>query len=354
MSVTGKTVIKIAVSLAFFLVLLSFVRTNELLHVFANVNWLWLTLSFLVTLLMMAIGCAKWKAVLDLRERTLSYGELLRIYAIGVFFSNILPSTFGGDVVRSYYAGKLINNQSYAAISVFVERFSGAVFLLFLVGLAPFLQPSLLCSPYLYLPALGGLAMGSIILWVFLSNKPLVLANALSKWLVSGLKRLPKRTGFSWAGRPLRWCEAVSERLSLRLQKLKEEMAVAAAAIRGDGVFIGKMVALTMLFYLLSWLNVYSAFKAFNVNVNLLAICALVPTIMIVAQIPVTLLGNLGYFESVFVFYFLLVGVTGAETLAMGLLLRIKLLCVGGLGFVVYVLYKRKYRLDPQLQEKAA
>ena len=354
MSVTSKTVIKIAVSLAFFLVLLSFVRTNELLSVFSNVNWLWLTLSFLVTLLMMAIGCAKWKAVLDLREQTLTYGELMKIYAIGIFFSNILPSTFGGDVVRSYYAGRLIHNQSYAAISVFVERFSGAVFLLFLVGMAPLLQPSLLSSPYVYLPALGGLAMGSIILWVFLSDKPLALANSFSKWFVAGFKGLPNRTFFAWVAHPLRWCETSSARLSSRLQKLKEEMAVAAAAIRSDAPFIGKMVTLTMLFYLLSWLNVYSAFKAFNVDVNLLAICALVPTIMIVAQIPVTLLGNLGYFESVFVFYFLQVGVSGAETLAMGLLLRIKLLCVGGIGCIVYMLYKRKYHLDPQAREEAA
>jgi uncharacterized protein (TIRG00374 family) len=351
MSAWLKTLIKVVVSLAFFLVLLAFVRTNELLAVFAKVNWTWLVFSFGVTLLMMAIGCAKWKTVLDLKERSLTYGELMRIYAIGVFFSNILPSTFGGDVVRSYYAGKLIDNQSYAAVSVFVERFSGAVFLLFLVAFAPLLQPELFASPYLYLPAIGGLCIGTVILWMFCSELPLTLANTLSRVCIDFIKALSHHEKFTFLANPLHFCERLYAGMLKRLNKLKAEMRVAATAIRSDGAFIAKMVLLTMLFYLLSWLNVYSAFKAFDVEVSLLAICALVPAIMIVAQIPVTLLGNLGYFESVFVFYFLLVGVSGAETLAMGLLLRIKLLCVGAVGFLVYMLYKRKYHLTPELKE---
>jgi glycosyltransferase 2 family protein len=351
MSAWLKTLIKVAVSLAFFLVLLSFVRANELLAVFTKVNWMWLTLSFGVTLLMLAIGCAKWKTVLDLKERSLTYGELMKIYAIGVFFSNILPSTFGGDVVRSYYAGKLIDNQSYAAVSVFVERFSGAVFLLFLVAFAPFLQPELLASPYLYLPAMGGLCMGTVILWMFFSELPLTLANTLSRVCLEYVKALSHHRAFTFLSKPLHFCEHLYARLLGRLSRLKAEMRVAATAIRSDVPFIVKMVLLTFLFYLLSWLNVYSAFKAFDVEVSLLAICALVPAIMIVAQIPVTLLGNLGYFESVFVFYFLLVGVGGAETLAMGLLLRVKLLCVGAVGFLVYMLYKRKYHLVPERSE---
>jgi hypothetical protein len=67
---------------------------------------------------------------------------------------------------------------------------------------------------------------------------------------------------------------------------------------------------------------------------------------MFVAHIPVTLLGNLGYFESVFVFYFLMVGVGGAESLAMSLLLRIKMLVMGVIGFFTYLVYKQKNKLE--------
>jgi uncharacterized protein (TIRG00374 family) len=190
--------------------------------------------------------------------------------------------------------------------------------------------------------------MGTVILWIFFSELPLTLANTLSRLCLDFLKALSLHRIFTFLAKPLHFCERLYARLLVRLNKLKSEMRVAATAIRSDVPFIVKMVFLTLLFYILSWLNVYSAFKAFDVEVSLLAICALVPAVMIVAQIPVTLLGNLGYFESVFVFYFLLVGVGGAETLAMGLLLRIKLLCVGAVGFLVYMLYKRKYQLNPE------
>jgi len=80
-----------------------------------------------------------------------------------------------------------------------------------------------------------------------------------------------------------------------------------------------------------------------------------VPTIMFTAHLPVGLLGNLGFFESVFVFYFLLIGVNGAQTLAMGLLLRLKMLTIGAIGFVVYLMY-RHHRSNElkELEEFAA
>ena len=89
-----------------------------------------------------------------------------------------------------------------------------------------------------------------------------------------------------------------------------------------------------------NWINVYVSFLAFGVHPDFFGVCALVPVIMFVGQLPVTLLGNLGYFESVFVFYFLLITVTPAESLAMGLLLRLKMMSLGVVGYLVYLLYK--------------
>jgi uncharacterized membrane protein YbhN (UPF0104 family) len=63
---------------------------------------------------------------------------------------------------------------------------------------------------------------------------------------------------------------------------------------------------------------------------------------MVVGMIPVTLLGNLGFTESVFVTYFTLIGINPAATLAMALLLRFKYLLVGGIGFVAYITYRHK------------
>ena len=133
-----------------------------------------------------------------------------------------------------------------------------------------------------------------------------------------------------------------------RLQKLRQELSLAVTAIKQDKHFLWRLVYLTVLFYVLTWVNVYTAFRAFNVDVDFIAVCAIVPAIMLVAHVPVTLLGNLGYFESVFVFYFLLVGVGGAESLAMGLLLRLKMLTMGVAGYCIYLTYKHKHKMDKE------
>ncbi|MBU1568780.1 MAG: flippase-like domain-containing protein [Proteobacteria bacterium] len=351
---TLQTVFKLIISLAFFSVLLSFVRGNELVAVFQKISWLWFVFSFIVTVIMLLASCAKWKIILDLKSKQLSYWELLKIYLIGYFFSNILPSTFGGDVVRSYYAGRIIENQTYAAVSVFVERFSGVFFLFLLAAIAPFFRIELLSNPYLYVPACVGLICSAIIVWLCLAKNPFVVPNKLAKGIFSFLRLLTAKRYYQSLVKPVLIIENLYYKILDRLKKLKAEMQVAVDAVKNNQQFVLRLICLTLCFYILTWVNVYTAFRAFHVEVNILAICALVPAIMLVAQVPVTLLGNLGYYESVFVFYFLLVGVDGAETLAMGLFLRLKMLSIGGFGFFVYMVYRQKHRLDLEKGKIAA
>lgn len=351
---TLQTVFKLIVSLAFFSVLLSFVRGNELLAVFQKISWPWFAFSFAITLIMLTASCAKWKIILDLKGQPLAYMELLKIYFIGYFFSNILPSTFGGDVVRSYYAGRIIKNQSYAAVSVFVERSSGVFFLFLLVTVAPFFRVELLSQPYIFVPACIGLTCAIITIWLCIAKNPFAIANKVAAVFFSFLRRLITRKCFARLVRPVGYLESFYFKILDRLKKLKYEMQIAIDAVKNNPLFVRRLIYLTVLFYILTWVNVYSAFKAFHIEVNFLAICVLVPAILLVATIPVTLLGNLGYYESVYVLYFLLVGVDGAETLAMSLFLRLKMLSLGGMGFIVYLVYRQKHRLQLENEDFTA
>ncbi len=303
--------LKLAISCAFFWVLLSFVRGNELISVFSNISWPFFIISFAVSLVMLAVSCAKWKLILDLKTRQLRYWQLYRIYLIGSFFSNILPSTVGGDVVRSYYAGKIIDNQSYAAVSVFVERFSGIVFLFILVALAPLFRIELYANPYLYIPACTGLFCATVTVWIWKARNPFNIPNRIAEGLFAMLHGLSARPQCTWLGRPTVFVENLYRTTIERLKKVRVELQIAVDAVNQDKQFLWRLISLTMLFYLFTWLNVYTAFRAFHVEVDFLAICAVVPAILLAANVPVTLLGNLGYFESIFVIYFLLVGAGG-------------------------------------------
>lgn len=342
-----KTFIKIVMSLAFFMVLLSFVKGNELLSVFEQVSYPFLALSVAITFILVVASCMKWKIILDLKEQ-LPFWELLKIYFVGYFFSNILPSTVGGDVVRSFYAGKLINNQSYSAVSVFVERFSGILFLFILVAIMPFLQVKLLSNPYIFVPACAGLFFVSVTFVIWRVKNPFAIPNRIANALFRNLRNIAEKLSSPLLQSAVVRLEKIYEKIIQRLKKLREEMKVAVQAIKKDKTFLWRLIILTVFFYILTWVNVYVSYLAFDVEVNFVEICAIVPAIMLVAHVPVTLLGNLGYFESVFVFYFLFVGVGGAESLAMGLLLRAKMLLMGAIGFVTYLVYKQKHKLKLQ------
>ncbi len=329
-------VIKVLISGAFFWVLASFVQTNQLVQIISRIDWLYFILAFALSPVMLAVSCLKWKMILDLHEKKIPFFRLIKIYLIGYFFSNLLPSTVGGDVARSYYSGKIIKNQSFAAIAIFIERFSGVFFLFFLVMLSPLIKMDLYRSPYIYIPGIGSFFLFLITVWVWRVQKPLRLIDRVAQLIFSFLFKFSSLPGLASIIRTL---EKKYQAIYLRLEKLHVELGTAVKTIGKDKFLFIRIICITVLFYLLTWLNVYVAFMAFGVKPDFLGICALVATVLFVAQIPVTLLGNLGFFESVFVFYFMLVGIPGAETLAMGLLLRLKMLTIGGVGYLVYLSY---------------
>ncbi len=342
--------IKAIISAAFFWILISFVQTNELIAIFSRINWYYFALSFALLPVMLFVSCMKWKMVLDLNEKTIPFWVLIRIYLIGYFFSNLLPSTVGGDVVRSYYSGKKIDNQSFAAIAIFIERFSGVFFLFLLVLFSPLFKADLYSNAYIYIPSILSLVFISITLCIWWMSKPFELPNRIVRLFFSLLYRLCSSIGSSKLTQLIEKVESVYNKILEKLEKLRKELGNAVQIIKRDKFLFLRITGATVLFYFLTWINVYIAFLAFDVRPEFLGICAIVPTVLFVAQIPVTLLGNLGFYESVFVFYFLLIGVSGAETLAMGLLLRLKMLSLGGAGYLVYLFYSHTKNINEEVE----
>lgn len=335
-----KLCVKVACSVGFFVVLFSFVNANELYAVFSQVHPGYFLFSFALTPVMLTASCMKWKLILDKGGVKVPLLSLLRIYLIGYFFSNILPSTVGGDVVRSFYAGKKVNNQAYAAVSVFLERFTGILLLCVLVVVMPLLRSELYKNPFVYVPAVGAFSVLIICTFLYVNSGATTLLQRFLNWCLSLLKSV---LYFLIPGKRKILDEKLSKidgAFKTKAGKVKAGMQTAVSEFGKNRKFFLQVILLTVVFYFLTMLNVYISFKAFSVDVDFTAVCVLVPTALFVAHVPVTLLGNLGYFESIFVGYFLLIGVPGAESLAMGLLLRLKMLSLGVIGMGVYLSYR--------------
>ena len=341
-------IVKCLFSCLFFWMLFSFISTNELRLLITNIQWDYFIASFLLIPVMLTTSCLKWKMLIDAKGQRVPFTTLIRIYCIGYFFSNLLPSAVGGDVVRSFYSGKLINNQAYSAVCVFLERFTGILFLLVLVIVSPLLSPQLYTNPAIFIPvilAVALLALGFLLVKV---KKPLEFLGRGITWFFQAGINLSERFSLSYLVKFLHLFEEKTEQILIKIERFQVELLQSISLLKDDKVLFLKIFLITAFFYFLTWVNVFVSFKAFNVNLTFIGIVPLVPVSMFVSHVPVTLLGNLGYFESVFVFYFLLVNVTVSESLAMTLLLRVKMLFLGLIGFITYLSYKlyRSKELD--------
>ena len=346
-----KIALKALFSAIFFWILLTHIHLGEISARFKSLDLLYFTLSMLLLVVMIPSSCLKWKVLLDQQGRRMPFFFLLRVYLIGYFFSNIMPSNVGGDVVRIYYIGRHINSQSQAAVSVFIERLSGSVFLLLLAIFAPLMAPHLYLHPLVFFPALGALGLLALFFWIWKVPNPLNLPDKMARSLIKLVIRITPSSQNASSDQKSTAIERLYEKFFDKLTRFHTNLIAAVDYLSKNPRPLSSVIGLTAFFYLMTWINVYVSFKAFSYTPDFIQMSAMIPAAMVVGMIPVTLLGNLGFTESVFVTYFTLVGIHPAATLAMALLLRFKYLLVGGVGFLSYVTYRHKPASMAALEE---
>lgn len=335
--------IKAVVSLAFMAMLFVVAGRKDFLSMLQQVDPLYFILSFVIAAAQISTSCMKWQVLVNLYGDRLRFGYLMRLYLIGYYFTNLLPSNVGGDVIRSYYAGRRIGNQTHSAISVFMERFTGSIYLLILVLAAPLFDRAVYRHPAVWIPALG--AAGLLLVFVVLGLYAKGVLRLLNRML-DRLTGAPSNRPRSGLARALAWIRGQSEAIGAKL-------AQTIQILKGNPRAAMAVVGLTILFYSLTWVNVYFGYRTFGITPDFRDIVALLATAMLVSSIPITL-GSLGLAEGAYVFYFNLTGIHPAATLAMGLFLRFKLIVVGLVGFIAYLAHPLERNENERIEQDLA
>ncbi|MBP7927977.1 flippase-like domain-containing protein, partial [Patescibacteria group bacterium] len=84
----------------------------------------------ILTLLILnyVLSSVRWKALLiHNNSKDVSVGYLTKLYFVGAFFNNFMPTSIGGDVYKVYRLGKKINSTADAFSATFMERFTGVL-----------------------------------------------------------------------------------------------------------------------------------------------------------------------------------------------------------------------------------
>lgn len=316
---------KLLCSLFFLWLIFRGLARESILDVFGSARPALVLGSVLVSFMMVAISCWKWQLLLKMEGDALPYGKLFRYYLVGYYYTCLLPSNVGGDVARAWLTGRETGRPAHAVLAVFLERVTGLLLLLILSLSLPWLAPALFQSPAVW--AASGLALA---LFVFLLGsvfipRPGVVLTRIASLVLPALKDpAPQGTITRTAARLISAVQSFHDRLRDALKAIGNRRRGWVAVL-----------ALTALFYAITWLNVWISFQAFGIEVPWKLVLAVTPVSMLVAGLPLAPFGGLGLTEGAFVLFFKAVGIAPSASLAMALLLRLKLVFLGLLGMLV-------------------
>lgn len=298
------------------------VGLDELLNLLRLADPVWLFLSFSIAPLSVLVSVVKWKILLDSQQVNVSLSRLYMYYLIGHFFNNFLPSTVGGDIVRSFELGNYTKNNVTALTSVFVERFTGFIALMFISLISIFYHVEYMKDPRLL-----------FVMAIAVSGLFLILLIILNNRLVSLLNRSIQAPYF----------RKYLDKLMLVRSSLfdyKEKKTVLIKALVWSFIFM--LVAIG---------NVCVSARVFYKPIPYLEVAGIVPIILIVAMMPFTMNG-FGLQEWAYVFLFSWIGLPASVGLLTILLIRSKgilLATIGGLLYLITKVHNRRDVLDHQL-----
>jgi len=78
--------------------------------------------GFFIYISAIFIIALRLRKVISVQSISLSVKEAIYLTFTGFFFNNFMPTSFGGDVVKAYYAGKKSNKKAGAFAGVFMDR----------------------------------------------------------------------------------------------------------------------------------------------------------------------------------------------------------------------------------------
>lgn len=88
-----------------------------------------------------ALFVVRWTLLLKAQSINIGYWVALRLYLLGKFYNNCLPSAVGGDLLRAWYVTTHTDKKLEAALSVFVDRLVGISGMVLMAALCYWLIP---------------------------------------------------------------------------------------------------------------------------------------------------------------------------------------------------------------------
>ncbi len=296
--------LKIGLSLGLLVLLLWKIGWRETWEVLSHSDFRYLLAAWVLYLFSMVLRAYRWQVLLLIQKLSVPLSKLVSLYFIGTFFNSVLPTAFGGDVVRMYELSKYSSQRTQSVSTVLVDRLSGFLVLFLMACLAlPF--------SYQFIPPAVSVIVVTITA-VALLGVWMALNDGAWEWF----------GGLPLAGSLLQRSTAQEFRASIQAYRTR---AVYKALL----VSFGFNVLLMAMNYLVA--------LALGIRISLFYFLVFIPIISFLLALPISFSG-LGVREGGYVLLLGQAGVPPSLALAMSLCVYAIAVTTGLIGGVLYML----------------
>ncbi|HSI84468.1 MAG: lysylphosphatidylglycerol synthase transmembrane domain-containing protein [Candidatus Methylacidiphilales bacterium] len=306
--------IRIVVSVVILAWLARHIDWAQMRTIAGQINPVWLGAAFLFVLPTILFTAWRWQVLARVQDIRLTLRQAIELGMVGQFFNSFLLGSSGGDVVKIYYATQAApSRRAAAALSVVIDRILGLLALLIIA----------IVLAILHLEVLTSTNQSKYAVWTMF----LVAAGAVGAVV------------FSLAGKPIqRWFEKRNLWTKIPLHGLLEKLLHAYDRFARSGPVIGWALMISIVSHVFGLTGCYCVIRSLQIEPNLWQFLATLPTMLILAAIPISISG-FGVREGLAVVFLGLLGISKEHAVAFGLLSYITALGWSLVGGIVYLRY---------------
>lgn len=284
---------------------------REFVKVVSKANILFILISVFWLVLDRFFMSYRWNILLTAKKINIPFSQIVKIYFLGSFAGNFLPSSMAPDAVRTYYASRYHSGIADILSSVLVDRILG-VFSLTVIAIISLL-----------LIFLGG---GDINIKSFLAMISILIIIAAMVFFEKIMKRVD-------INRVINYLSLSKDNIFV---KNIENVYRSCNEYKNNHSVLIKALLVSFFIQILSIFVIYLLSLSVHVNVSITPLFLFVPLINILIMLPVSI-GGIGLQEGAFIYFFSRAGVTAQEALTVALLFRGITILVSLPGGVLYV-----------------
>lgn len=312
--------LRVGISVALLFFLFRQVDEKSLIEIIKNANKPLLLAAFCVYSLSYVLCVLRWGMLLKAANIFLPLGRVIISFAGGVFFSLFLPSTIGGDFMRSIDLAAHTKKTKEVVATVFLDRLSGYIGLVFL--------------------ALVALTFG----WRLVQDKTVLLAVfVITLLLIVGLLALFNKFFYSRINKL--FMSFGRGKILDSLKKLHREIHI----FRNHKKMIAKNLGISLCVQTVIPITFYLIARSLGIKINIVYFFIFLPIIGAITLLPVSI-GGLGLRDATTIFFFAKAGLAKDMSFAMSLLnfsFIIVYASIGGLIYVLTVHHRRVQHIKP-------